>query len=92
MMKARADQARQIKTRMSKSIDPKTRYASIIAPPSLEQISVIIPVKDNPMGVARAAASFLNLPPNCRPSEIIVVDNNSSPPLNLDASRLPRRN
>lgn len=51
---------------------------------SHKEISVVIPVKDNQQGIER----FLDLlskicTPECGPLEIIIVDNDSTPPINV---------
>lgn len=56
------------------------------APPCLstQEMTLIIPVKDNPAGVSRLLSAFLRThPPALYPREIIIVDNNSTPPLTL---------
>ena len=49
---------------------------------SSREISIVIPVKDNHLGIARFLAELLRTHPPARyPREVIIVDNNSRPPL-----------
>jgi glycosyltransferase involved in cell wall biosynthesis len=58
----------------------------LISPTSIgfSDISVIIPVKDNQKGVKLFLSEFLKThPPAWFPREIIIVDNNSKPPVSI---------
>ena len=58
----------------------------LIAPTSIDfsDISVILPVKNNQKGVTLFLSEFLKThPPTRYPREIIIVDNNSQPPISI---------
>ena len=49
--------------------------------PRVDDISVVVPVRDNWRGIERLAAWWDRLPPNARPRELIVVDDGSQAPV-----------
>src|SRR5260370_34034251 len=58
----------------------------LIAPASIDfsDITVILPVKNNQKGVTLFLTEFLRThPPASYPREIIIVDNNSQPPISI---------
>lgn len=70
---------------------PKRRD-SLVAPMTLDNddVTVVVPVKDNQPGVERFLAAMENLPASALPLEVIFVDNNSDVPLRLPQCRNPR--
>src|SRR5260370_27713927 len=61
----------------------------LIAPTSIgfSDITVILPVKTNQKGVTLFLTEFLRThPPASYPREIIIVDNNSQPPISIPGS------
>lgn len=78
------------------AIAPPVR-GSMVAPCALlpEEVTMVIPVKDNQSDVLRLLNACLNVfPPRQGAAEIIIVDNNSCPPVTVSAhlaSRLPVR-
>ncbi len=58
-------------------------YCPVVSPAAL---SVVVPVKDNAPGVLRLLRTFALLRPSVRPACVIIVDNNSSPPLQLQGN------
>ena len=48
-----------------------------------KDVSVVVPVKDNPLGIERLLYAAKRMRPGATPGELIVVDNNSSPALEL---------
>lgn len=74
------------------SIDftPKQRD-TLSAPGTLtpNDVAVIVPVKNNPQGVDRFLAALASLSTAELPGEVIMVDNNSVPPLRLPERRRP---
>src|SRR5258706_1577643 len=68
-----------------------------VAPSQLDlaDLSIVVPVKNNQAGVERLLTACLKVfPPNHCPAEIVLVDNLSSPPLDVPAqvaSALPVR-
>jgi len=54
---------------------------------STQEMSLVIPVKDNQSGVTRFLSELLRThPPTLYPREVIIVDNNSAPPLTLSSA------
>jgi GT2 family glycosyltransferase len=79
----RRKEAIRKKARASSRIDTGKRYDGAIAPLSPGNISLIVPVKDNQMGVDRLVNSVTALAKDLQPAEMIIVDNGSRPPIEL---------
>lgn len=58
-------------------------------PPRPDDISVVVPVLDNQRGIDRLCAWLRRVPEDCRPAELVIVDDGSSTPIQCD-ERLAR--
>ena len=83
--------ARRTSARLSESIDLSTRYGKPIPRFGLRDVSIIIPVRNNQMGIdCFLEAFFATHGPARWPKEIVIVDNNSSDAIMVDNGYLER--
>lgn len=60
---------------------PRQRASDKPTRPSVTEISVVVPVRDNPRGVERLVQWWAGVAPGARPRELILVDDGSQVPL-----------
>jgi glycosyltransferase involved in cell wall biosynthesis len=83
--------ARRTSARLSETINLDNRYREQIPSICLADISIIIPVRNNQIGIDRfLEAFFATHGQHQYPKEIIIVDNNSDVPIRLSADYLQR--
>jgi GT2 family glycosyltransferase len=84
-------------TLITTSAIPHLPRGNMVAPRELElsDLTIIVPVKNNQVGVTRLLEAWLKIfPPTNHPAEIVLVDNLSRPPIEVPthlASSLPIR-
>jgi glycosyltransferase involved in cell wall biosynthesis len=77
--------------KLSESIDVNRNYSEDIPPICIQDISIVIPVKNNEQGLDRFLTEFFSLHTRTEfPKEIIVIDNNSSVPLVIREEHLSK--
>ncbi len=77
--------------RLSEAIDLERAPAWCPAPPQIQDVSIIVPVRNNEVGVNRFLREFFKTHSvGSYPREIIVVDNNSDAPIQIDGAFLLR--
>lgn len=76
--------SKNISERLSESIDKDKKFVGFIPAIQPKEISIIIPVKNNQLGIDRFLKSFyVTQKKEFFPMEIIIIDNNSSEPVKV---------
>jgi glycosyltransferase involved in cell wall biosynthesis len=76
--------SKDISERLSESINKDNKFVDFIPAIEPKEISIIIPVKNNQIGIDRfLKLFFLTQKKEFFPREIIIIDNNSSVPVNV---------